>query len=157
MITLVPLDADGFTEFIEQAMAEYAAEHVAIGRLKPEEAPAQVRRETAQLLPQGIATPGHSFYVLSAAGEAAGYLWLASQERGSLKVAYVYQIVVKPLHRRRGYAREALRQAEVLAREQGHEVMALNVFAHNEGAQALYRSLGYAVTNLNMAKSLRIG
>ena len=106
------------------------------------------RKEAEQLLPLGATAPGHYVFGISVLGAPGpvGYLWLASMQRGSTKVAYIYQVVIRPEHRRHAYAREALRQAEALAAEAGHAAMALNVFAPNTPAQALYRSLGYAVT-----------
>jgi len=156
VLTLEPLNADSFSEFLEQAVAGYASDNVAAGRWMPQDALSLARKETEQLLPVGATTPGHYFFGISVPGTPApvGYLWLASMQRGSAKVAYIYQIVIKPEHRRHGYAREALRQAEAFAAEDGHAAMALNVFAPNTAAQALYRSLGYAVTNMNMAKPL---
>ena len=37
----------------------------------------------------------------------------------------------------------------------GAATIGLNVFANNNGAQALYRKLGYVPTNFNMRKRLR--
>jgi hypothetical protein len=45
-------------------------------------------------------------------------------------------------------------QLEAIAREMGLQQMGLHVFAHNPGASALYESLGYVVTSLNMLKPL---
>ena len=156
MLTLDRLDADAFAEFLEQAISGYVSDNVAAGRWPAADALSIARKETEQLLPNGIDTPGHSFFGIAVEGCSGpvGYLWLASMHRGSAKVAYIYQIAVKPEHRRRGYAREALKQAEVLAARDGHSAMALNVFAPNTQARALYASLGFTVTNMNMVKPL---
>jgi len=41
-----------------------------------------------------------------------------------------------------------------MARTLGLSGIALHVFGHNSGAQALYASLGYQITNLNLFKPL---
>jgi ribosomal protein S18 acetylase RimI-like enzyme len=85
---------------------------------------------------------------------AVGYLWFATLRRGSKKAAHVYQLYVLEDYRRRGYGRAALLEAEVLARNSGHALLALNVFASNTAARALYASLGYATKTLSLAKEL---
>ena len=40
------------------------------------------------------------------------------------------------------------------ARGLGLRDIGLHVFAHNDGAQALYHALGYEVTGLNMRKAM---
>ncbi len=156
MTTLAPLTVEKFTAFFEQAVSGYAADNVAAGRWLEQDALEMARKESEQLMPQGVETPGHFFFAIRPEGQEqlVGYLWLASMQRGSVKVAYVYQVIVLPAHRRRGYARQALLDAEVVARELGHASMVLNVFASNPGARSLYESLGYAVTNMNMTKPL---
>ena len=155
-LTLTPLGDDEFAEFLDLAVAGYAHDCVAAGRWLEAEAPSLARAESEQLLPQGAGTPDQFLYAMSVRGVpgSVGYLWFATAHRGSAKVAYVYQVVVKPAHRRRGHAGAALRQLEAIAKARGHTAMVLNVFAHNTAAQALYRSLGYAVSNMTLAKPL---
>lgn len=115
--------------------------------------------ETQQLLPHGENTSDHFLYGISIEGvsECVGYLWFATMQRGSAKVAYVYQVMIKPAFRRRGYAKQAMSAVEKAAIAAGHTSMALNVFAQNTGARKLYESLGYGITNMNMARQLPPG
>ena len=156
MVTLIPLTAAAFPDFLESAVTMYASQNVAAGRWLPEDAEATARKETEAMLSQGAATPGHFLYSIAAdeGAEAVGHLWYTSMQRGASKVAYIVQIVIKPDFQRKGYGRVALREAERLAALDGHSMIALNVFAQNTGARALYDSLGYAVMNTNMAKPL---
>jgi ribosomal protein S18 acetylase RimI-like enzyme len=156
MTRLVPLPPESFVAFIEAAAAAHAEDNVRSGRWPAQDAPALARAESARLLPGGVATPGHQLFRIDADAEAIGFLWLATLQHGSAKTAYVYQIIVAPEHRRRGHARAALQQAAALAAAQGHSSIALHVFAFNEAAQALYRSLGYQVVSLNMALPLTV-
>ena len=159
MLTLTLLNTQAFADFFEMAAASYASDNVAAGRWLQSDASALAQQEMQGLLAQGVDTPGHFVYgmAVESVTEPVGYLWLATLQRGSSKTAYVYQIIVKPAFRRKGYARQALQAVEVLAKAGGHTTMALNVFAQNTAAQALYASLGYHTTNMNMAKHLASG
>ncbi len=156
MTTLLPLKAADFDDFRSSASASYAEQNVAAGRWPAQDAQAMAESEMRQMLPDAQQTPGHFVFAIGAEGmrQPVGYLWYATAMRGSAKVAYVYQVLVKPAFQRQGHARAALIQAERHALAGGHDSMALNVFVQNTGAQALYRSLGYGVTNMNMAKAL---
>lgn len=156
MVALQPLSEVEYPDFFELAVSGYARDNAAGGRWLEAEAPALARKETESLLPNGVATPGHYLFSVRTDGEAAavGYLWFASMLRGTNKMAYVYQVIVKPEYRRRGYGRAALAAAERKAVADGHAGMALHVFAHNDGARALYESVGYRVSGLNLFKVL---
>lgn len=58
-------------------------------------------------------------------------------------VAELESVVVAPAERRQGMGRALCAQALTWAREQGAEVIELEVRAGNAAAQALYRSLGF--------------
>jgi hypothetical protein len=94
MATLTPLTADDFPEFFELAVAAYTSQNVAAGRWLPQNAEATGRRETEQLLAQGVETPNHSLFAITTEEQAepVGYLWYAVMERGGAKIAYVVQI-----------------------------------------------------------------
>ena len=48
--------------------------------------------------------------------------------------------------RRKGYGAGLMNAAAAWSRDHGHPAIGLNVFAHNQGARALYDRLGYRVT-----------
>jgi ribosomal protein S18 acetylase RimI-like enzyme len=74
-----------------------------------------------------------------------GGLWLgqATDQRSGLLHPYVLMLYVAPEHRRQGIATALLAAAHRWAQRQGHPQMTLQVFSHNQAAQALYQSLGY--------------
>ena len=143
-----------FDAFVEAAARSHAADNVASGRWLAQESEQLARSELGRLLPKGLETPDHYLYEVTAEadGPVVGFLWFGSVPRGSSKVAFVFQIFVYPAYRRQGHGRAALLQVEAVARSLGLSGVALNVFGSNAGAQALYRSLGYAVTSLSMHK-----
>lgn len=154
--TLVPMTEAEFLAFVEEIVPAYAADKVACGQWPEAEALARSREELAELLPQGLATPGQHLYTLhdAASGDAVGRLWIAEQQRAGSKVAYVYDVAIAPAHRRRGHAMRAFEALEAEARALGFEGIALHVFGHNRGAQALYEKLGYRPTNIHMFKDI---
>ena len=68
--------------------------------------------------------------------------------------AYVFDITIAQEHRRRGLATVALEAVAAEARAAGCGVLALNVFADNEPARALYRKLGFEEAAIHMNKRL---
>ena len=156
MTVLEPMPAERFDEFVGVVIPSHAADNVASGRWLDHESEALARVELERLLPQQAATPEHHFYEIkpNPAGRGVGFVWLGTMPRGSVRVAFVFQLFVYPEHRRQGHGRAALVQVEKLAEAMGLSGVALNVFGSNSAAQALYRSLGYSVTTLSMHKPL---
>jgi ribosomal protein S18 acetylase RimI-like enzyme len=152
MVILVPMEPAEFDAYATNLIERYAAEHVKGGRWTAAEAPAEARKEIDQLLPQGIATPHH--YLMSILHgpdrERVGVIWLAIEPRGG----FIYDLEIFERHRRRGYAEEAMRQVERVARGHGAEKLRLHVFGDNDRARRLYAKLGYVETNVAMAKTL---
>ena len=151
------MNADAFAEVVEASIAAYAEDNVAAGRWPLAGALERSRNEFLSLLPQGLATPDHHWLEIraSAHGPRVGHLWFAVQVQQGQCTAFVYDIEVQPAHRRQGHARRALQALEGLAAELGAAHIGLHVFGFNAPAQALYRSLGYAVTSLDMNKPLQ--
>ena len=157
MVEFVAMTEADYRAYLEQAVADYAAEHVRGGRWSAEEAVQLSRQEYQELLPEGLATPNNALYVLAdpATHAQVGVLWYALQERTGKLVAFIYDIAIDPSFRRRGYATHALRGLEDLVLARGVSEIRLHVFGHNREARALYEALGYQPTNIMMAKLLK--
>jgi ribosomal protein S18 acetylase RimI-like enzyme len=56
--------------------------------------------------------------------------------------------------RGQGFGRQAMRLAETLAGREGAVTIGLNVLGHNQVARALYESLGYTETAIQMRKAI---
>ena len=154
--TLKVMPIERFDAFIEASARSQVSDNVASGRWLAQDAEQRARSELNGLLPQGLATPEHFFYeiMVEENGPVIGSIWFGSMPRGSTKVAFVFQLFIHPTYRRQGYGRAALLEVEALARGLGFPAIALNVSGSNTGAQALYRSLGYAVMHMSMNKPL---
>jgi ribosomal protein S18 acetylase RimI-like enzyme len=107
-----------------------------------------------ETLPRGLATPGHHLYEIEdeTTGAALGVIWFAVAAKNGLESAFVYDVEIKAEFRRQGYARAAFAALEPLVKAMGLSNIGLHVFGHNPGAQALYNSLGYRITGVNMLK-----
>lgn len=89
-----------------------------------------------------LAAP-HSFPLVAAIdGDIVGYVCLMSL----FEEAQILDIAVMPQRRGTGVARRLMARAEHVAREQGAEVLALEVRASNSVAIALYEQTGFVIT-----------
>jgi ribosomal protein S18 acetylase RimI-like enzyme len=87
--------------------------------------------------------------------QPVGWLWLALRNpRAEAGVGFIYDITIDETLRGRGYGRAAMRLAEEEALRNGLHALALNVFGQNAIARALYSSLGYRETSVQMRKEL---
>lgn len=155
MTVLVPMNEADYAAFVESSVPAYAADKVASGQWAREQSLELAGKALADLLPDGLRTAGHYLFTIQDdRSEPVGRLWIAVQARGGGRVAYVYEVAIKPEHRRRGHAAHALRAAEEQARALGLEGIALHVFGHNPDALALYEKLGYRPTDVSMFKAL---
>ena len=155
MPVLRPITDTEYAAWLSQAVPAYADDKVASGAWPPEGALERSRQEHAALLAQGKATPDHFIHsIVGDAGSAVGAIWFAAEAHGATRVAYVYNIVVWPEHRRHGHATRAFAALEGEVRRLGLAGIALHVFAHNLAAQALYTKLGFRPTNFNLYKPL---
>lgn len=157
MIILTPMRTEVFESFAEGAIAGYADDNVRSGRWPSGLALERARGEFQRLLNQDLQTPNHFVFEIEhhPIGEPVGVLWFAIIESGDARSGYVYNIRIKPEYRGRGYAKAALDQIEKFAVSQGLSSLALHVFSFNTGAQAVYRSIGYGISGMNMFKPLR--
>ncbi|MBK9608808.1 MAG: GNAT family N-acetyltransferase [Betaproteobacteria bacterium] len=101
-----------------------------------------------------MAPDNHFFTILDARSAPVGMLWFAVQTRFNARIAYVYDVGVRPERQREGHALRAFAALEDEVRKLGLAGIALHVFGHNTGARALYARLGYQPTNISLYKQL---
>ncbi len=156
MTILLPMTQEDFLEWKSESVPAYAAEKIASGQWQEAEAIALAQKSFDELLPQGLSTPDNLLFTLRDQDVRVdvGTLWVAVQDRAGKRVAYVYDVVIRPEHQRKGHATRALRALEDEVRSLGLAGIALHVFGHNAAAHALYVKLGYRPTNINMYKPI---
>ncbi|MEE1736815.1 GNAT family N-acetyltransferase [Streptomyces sp. BE147] len=149
-----PMTAEEFARWQVISMEAYAQDWIDRG-VPQEQARRKSERDQARNLPDGLATEGMWFRVLSHADEPVGHVWVARLEpEPGEAIGYVFDVEVDPAHRGRGYGRALMGLAEDVTRDAGLSRLGLHVFTTNTPALRLYESLGYAVTQRNLAKAL---
>lgn len=91
--------------------------------------------------------------VIGDGGEVVGLVLFGHPDYNGARY-YVWDIVIDPSFRGRGYGRAAMQAIEEHARARGVAIIELNVFAHNTIARQLYGSLGYVEGGVRMVKEL---
>ena len=121
--------------------------------LSLDDARREAERRVGTELDGAVEGPEHQLFVVTDGEVPVGTLWYSVRGRR----AFVEDITISAEHRGRGYGRRALELMHVALRQQGVEIVQLNVYAHNPRAQALYEELGYGATGVTMTKRLRVG
>lgn len=152
MISLRAMTEEEFQAFLALSVPEYASEKVKAGNWTPEEALERSRKDHATLLPEGLASPHQHLYTIELGGRSVGRLWLSVDPQAAGGAGFIYDLFVTEPLRRQGIATEAMRLLEKEALDLGVSSLALHVFGYNLAARALYQSLGYEITNINMSK-----
>ena len=154
-VELEPMTDAEVAAYLEALAGPYAAERAAADHVSLDAAADFVRAQYATLLPEGPRTPGHRFFriVATASGDTVGRVWL----HVAAAQAFVYDITIDPAQRRRRFATSALTWVESIARDAGCRTLALNVFADNPGAMALYHILGFQAVSRHLNKVIHHG
>lgn len=119
----------------------YAADMAAAGVLSDAEAATESARQLDMLLPDGLATDGHTFLSLDAGGEPVATIWIG--HRYAPGTSWVYNVEVQAGYRGRGYGRAAMLMGEQATLAAGDSHLGLNVFGQNSVAIRLYESMAY--------------
>ncbi len=155
-VTLEPMTPDAWAAWREQSIRNYAEDKARAGTWPQDRALERAEHELDELLPQGIATPGHELRsVVAGDGTVVGSLWLGPRDVAGRGTCHIWDIEVRTEARGRGYGRAALMALEPLARALGYDAIGLHVFGDNTIARELYRTAGYIETDISMVKSLR--
>ena len=139
-VQLVPMPASTYDSYLAEGVREYAEAREKAGETQ-ERAEQAAREQMAALLPDGLASDHHHFFIGVVDGERVGSLWLGTER----PMAFVYDVVVDEAQRRRGYGAGLMRAGALWSRAHGAHALGLNVFGYNHGAKTLYDRLGYHV------------
>ena len=147
-VSLRPMTEDEFAAFAAEQFEAYLAARVAAGETE------SVAREIAEAQFAEFPVPGHRVHAVVEGDVRVGTLWLGPGLTPRRGLEWIYLVEVEDAVRGRGYGKAAMGLAEEDARAHGAVELTLNVFGDNTTAQALYRSTGYEVRSLQMAKKL---
>jgi ribosomal protein S18 acetylase RimI-like enzyme len=155
MSVLRAMTQSEYAVWLEATIPAYAADKVVSGQWSEEASLQLSKKEFDELLPQGLETPdNHLFTIVDSESAPVGILWFAVKTKFNARVAYVFDVSVTPLRRHEGHAFRAFIALEDQIRKLGLSGIALHVFGHNTGAQALYAKLGFRPTNISLFKPL---
>lgn len=105
-------------------------------------------------------TPDQYFLIGEEDGEPVGYIFAEvirreeSELRYPMTMMYIHHISVKPEIRGKGFGSQLIEAVASLAREQGIERLALDVWAFNRKARAAFAGCGFEEYNIRMWKRL---
>jgi ribosomal protein S18 acetylase RimI-like enzyme len=153
--TVHALPDDEYPAWLAAERATYVDDAVSRG-LTRDQAVAGADATYRRLLPEGPRTEGTRLRVLGHGGTRVGSLWMQLGGAGLPPGldAYVVAVAVAAEHRGRGHGRALMREADRLCHEAGGRRLGLTVFAGNEPALSLYRSLGYRTRESYLSKPL---
>jgi ribosomal protein S18 acetylase RimI-like enzyme len=105
---------------------------------------------------QSIDTDDLVLLAEDAQGTRLGFIWAthATDFFTQEPQGYVSDLAVSSQAEGKGVGRKLLEQAEEWARTRGYRILALDVFAANTLARAIYTHLGYAEETVKMVKEL---
>lgn len=152
-VVLTPITESEYSIWIAKSRDNYRDEIVKNGSTL-EEAQKKSDDDFEKQLGQGRLTPDQYIFAIKADDQWAGTLWFGV--RGSLdnRKAFIFDIVLAPETRGKGYGKKAMLLLEDEVKKLGLKHIGLHVFGHNLVARNLYESLGYGITNLNLEKVL---
>jgi len=142
-----------FERWSSASLDTYAGDLVRAGGGTHDEVRQRARDLFAELMPEGLDTPGTWLMRVLEEGVDVGVLWLGPNPQRP-GVVHVFEITIDAEHRGRGVGRAAMLAAEDVVREAGLAEVSLNVFGFNDVARRLYDSLGYRVVSTAMTKTL---
>ncbi|MDI1463814.1 GNAT family N-acetyltransferase [Catellatospora sp. KI3] len=140
-----PMSPEEYGPWLSGEIVGYAEDITASGSATAEAARARSDREFAELLPDGLATAGHSLWTLCDDGQAVAHIWLRHGHAPSM--GYVFGVNVHEGHRGKGYGRAVMLLGERETAAAGDAQLGLNVFGSNTVARNLYDRLGYRIVD----------
>ncbi|PPF23643.1 GNAT family N-acetyltransferase [Rathayibacter rathayi] len=152
-VSLVPMSSSALASWMRVQRSAYIEDRMRAG---DDEAAATRNADASyeRYFPDGSPAARHDVLVVVEEGRAVGSLWLGPHPSGLDGVWYVWDVQIDAAQRGRGLGRAAMLLAEAHVRARGGSALALNVFGFNTPARALYESLGYETTALQMRKPL---
>ena len=155
-LALRPMKAAEFQRYLKPAIRDYAQMHIRAGDVEPKQALRRAKADYAELLPKGLASPGHHLYAITLAdgGKQIGMVWFEIKQRHGKRKAFIFDFAIDKVQRGKGLGTRAMSLIEQQAKVLGAVAVDLHVFGHNTAARGLYEKCGYRYTGMHMSKDL---
>lgn len=155
-IALRPMTATEFQRYLKPAIRGYAQMHIRAGDVDPKKALGRAKKDYAELLPKGLASPGHHLYSITRAedGKPIGMVWFELKQRHGKRNVFIFDFAINKAQRGKGFGARSMSAIEQQAKLLGAVAVDLHVFGHNLAARGLYEKCGYRYTGMHMSKDL---
>ncbi len=103
-----------------------------------------------------LAQPEHVFFIAEEDGDPIGYIYVEIRHspetsyRFAMETILIHHISIQPEHRHKGYGEKLMEAAMSLAREKNIQLVTLDVWSFNTGAQAFFARQGFSIYNQRM-------
>lgn len=157
MIRLEYMEDEEFKEYLAAKIQDYANDKVTAGTWTREDSLEKAKETIGRLLPEGRKSKDqHLFKIVDEnTSKKVGAVWLGVNLKSmDGNGAFIFDIIVFPAFRGKGYGKGAMVALDAKARELGESRITLHVFGHNTTAIELYKKVGYTTTDLMMSKQL---
>lgn len=157
MIKLFPMTQSEYDGYYPTAL-RHLAEEMAKGRgVTSDKMMEAAKKSFETLLPAGnINVPDQYLYNILADEQKIGILWFGLKKNQPLPEVFIWDIIIKPENRGKGYGKLAMAALEEKVKGLGISRIALNVFGHNKTARKLYELLGYETVSSTMMKTINL-
>lgn len=146
------LTSKEFDQYLEKSIKNYADELVKSGIFDEERAVSESKKSFESFLPNGLDTKDNYLYFAFYQDQLVGFIWYGFRSK---EQAFIYDFYIEETMRRKGFGKMVMNACEEDARKKGAKVIGLHVFGHNKAAIALYESLNYVPTSIQMKKELQ--
>jgi len=158
MIKLRKITDDEYATYLKAGIPNYAEEKMKGEGLSKEDAWKLAEDSYNQMLPKGPATENQFVFsvIETATGKVVGTMWFGKKMNGDKPYAFIYDVVLSPDVRGKGYGKEVMALTQEEVRKLGMNSIGLHVFGHNEVAISLYEKTGFRTTNRIMRKDFSV-
>lgn len=155
MVNLRRMSKLEYDDYYKESLQSLVDELARAYDLSQSEALKIAKKSFDTLLPDGHpAAPDQFLYVIEESRQIIGVLWFGIKRDRQIPEAYVWDIVIKPIFRGKGFGKQAILALEEEVKSMGLSRISLNVFGHNDVAQRMYKRLAYRTVSSVMAKNL---
>lgn len=153
---LINLSEKDFSEYLENAIVNFAEDKIKAGNFSPEKALEKSRKGYDELLSDGVNTKDHHLFLIfdEVKNEKIGIIWIKLNSENDIRDVWLFDFLIFEKYRRQGFGKRSIELLEEKTRELGFDKISLHVFGHNTAAISLYRKMGFQTTNINMSKIL---
>jgi ribosomal protein S18 acetylase RimI-like enzyme len=155
MLNLRKMSLEEFEKFEITSKQSYKQDKIRANGFTEVEAQKVADEGFLRLLPKGYNSEDtFLFMVENSENKAIGHLWYLVQGAENNRKAFIADILIFEEFQGKGLGKETMLLLEVEAKKQKLKSIGLHVFAFNERAIGLYKSLNYQITDLVMEKAL---